>query len=219
MAFNLLIFAASALRALWFFIPNAYLEPSYIPLPLMAFSRSDWKGVLVSQMLLSAGNVALYGSFIIIACYWSHILRCSQNDPDSPVDEQERQRKPKSSTLQQFVRIIVVLVLLELANFGLFLSRNYNSEKMALFDSSIFALASLVLAKYMVDLGRKMYEAILFTDSISQSTSLAQAQRIRGMMTVSAAFFLFRAIIEYGFGIPLLWRCSGKSESKRKQGG
>lgn len=49
LAFNTLILAAALLRAVWFFIPDYYLESSYVPLPVVAFV-GDWKGVLFSEV-------------------------------------------------------------------------------------------------------------------------------------------------------------------------
>ena len=47
----------AALRSVWFLIPSDNLEGGYIPTSEIAYKTSNWFGVLISEVLLSAGNV------------------------------------------------------------------------------------------------------------------------------------------------------------------
>jgi len=47
---------AAALRSVWFLIPSENLEGGYIPTSEIAYRTSNWFGVLISEILLSAGR-------------------------------------------------------------------------------------------------------------------------------------------------------------------
>lgn len=212
-AFNSLILATSLLRATWFFIPNYYLEPSYVPLPVRAWKDSPWRGVFVSQLLLTSGTLSLYGCFIVIACYWAHILQklhySEGSQPGTAALEVSAQ--VHGGTLRRFSFAAAGLLAVEAINALCFLCGVYNSEAMVLYDCLIFAIVSLVVARHIVGLSEQMARAIDGLQVISRSTSQAQARRIHAMMVVATAFFVSRVVLECLLGIPVLWRIYGNT--------
>ena len=75
-AFYTLICTTATARAVWFGIPNLWMEESYVPRPVEAFKKSDaWMGTVLSEILLSLGSLSLFSIFILILVYWSDILK------------------------------------------------------------------------------------------------------------------------------------------------
>eukprot|EP01038_Epipyxis_sp_PR26KG_P009159 gene9159-12355_t len=79
--FNMLIFLTALSRSIWFLIPNNILEPSYSPTPVYAYeSHTQWLGILSSELIVEFGSLCLYGVFILISCYWIHMLAKLDNN-------------------------------------------------------------------------------------------------------------------------------------------
>lgn len=211
--FNFLILSSALLRAIWFFIPDYYLEPTYIPIPLMAFTASAWKGQLVSQLLLSIGNIAIYGTFVIIECYWMNILQKLRTGELTPGEKasQSPAVADKGSTMSKFFKVLGPLVGLETINVLLFMCKLYNSKVMALNDCILYTVASILIARHMILLSHEMNDVIMDMQIINRSTSRAQARRIHAMMLVSSTFFFSRALFECALGAPILWEITGNA--------
>ncbi|RYG66060.1 hypothetical protein EON64_10600 [archaeon] len=176
-----------------------------MPIPVQAFEK-DWKGVLTSEIVLVLGNMSLYGSFIVIACYWAHILRKLHGTEESqPEDEGQPHIVVRNiGTLAQFARIMGGITLLEVINISLFLSGRYSSEGMALADCVGFTVLAGAVALQMSRYSRMMESAVQKTELLHRSTSQAQIGRIHAMALLSVGFFLSRALFELALGLPVL---------------
>ena len=51
-AFYTLIFLTGSLRAVWFLIPNDWLQPSYTPSAIMAFGDEPWVGTFINSLIV-----------------------------------------------------------------------------------------------------------------------------------------------------------------------
>ena len=209
--FNSLICLTALSRMIWFFLPNFYLEPSYVPIPVQAF-EGDWKGVLCSEIVLAVGNMSLYGSFIVIACYWAHILgKLDGTETSHAVDEEQNPvAKKHSGTLAQFGRIMGTILFLEAVNISLFLSGWYSSEGVALADCVGFTLLAGAVAWEMRRYSRRMESAVEKTELLHRSTSQAQVRRIHAMAVLSVGFFVSRVLFELALGLPVLLALCGQ---------
>jgi len=116
-AFYSLILLTSALRAIWFLIPKAYIEPSYTPSATMAFQTPGWVGVFLSEILVMTGSVCLFSIFILILVYWADILK-KYFYPGA--------RRTKPMTI--FLVLVISLVAVEIINAILFLFQVYSGE-------------------------------------------------------------------------------------------
>lgn len=85
--FNSLIFISALSRAVWFLIPNYFLEGSYIPSAVVAYESPKWLGALISELLLAIGSLSLYGVFILVACYWIYMLTKLNSPTAASYDE------------------------------------------------------------------------------------------------------------------------------------
>lgn len=96
------------------------------------------------------GNLCIYGSFIVIACYWSHILtKLRSSDTPNP---------DKGGTLRQFLHAASVLGVIEGINVLMFVLGVWNSEVAALYDALLFTMVSVLLTRYIVRLSQQMSE-------------------------------------------------------------
>ena len=73
--FYFLIFLCSGSRAIWFLVPNYSLEVSYTPTAQIAWITVGWKGTFVSELLEATGSLTLYAVFILVTCYWGHMMK------------------------------------------------------------------------------------------------------------------------------------------------
>ena len=46
----------------------------------MAYKDNHWRGILLSEVLLSLGSISLFSIFILLSCYWYHQLRKVDGD-------------------------------------------------------------------------------------------------------------------------------------------
>lgn len=66
------------IRSIWFLIPSSVLEGGgYTPIAITAYESYNWKGVLVSEVMLSVGSIGMYSSILLIGKYnrLSHYLQ------------------------------------------------------------------------------------------------------------------------------------------------
>lgn len=222
--FNTLIFIAALARALWFLIPNYYIETQYDPAPLMAFQDDGWLGDLLSESLLLIGSYALYGVFILIACYWLHMLRkldpiteSHNNSVHNHLNNQDmngsyggssnnngniaspgisRESAQSTGTLEMFTTIMSVTICIEALNIMLFLSGFYNSEELILYDGILFSMLSLATLCFITYLSRQINIVLVNMEIINQSSSKAQIKRIYAIVLLANFFFLTRIVFE-----------------------
>eukprot|EP00957_Ditylum_brightwellii_P180155 13723144-Ditylum_brightwellii.AAC.1 len=134
-AFYSLILVTSVVRAVWFLIPDSVMNPSYTPTAVMAFDPNypSWPGEFISQILTSAGSLSLFSIFILILVYWADILK-KYFYPGA------RRSKP----MVTFIALVILLVLIEVVNCILFLTKVYSSEGMILVNAILLSTVSII---------------------------------------------------------------------------
>mmetsp|Transcript_20461 Transcript_20461/g.34253 ORF Transcript_20461/g.34253 Transcript_20461/m.34253 type:complete len:407 (+) Transcript_20461:112-1332(+) len=209
--FNFLIFASSALRSIWFLIPNDLLEPSYAPTPLKAFVSPGWQGTLASELILQLGSIGLYGIFILIACYWVNMLRkLNSSGPSTPSrasasdSRLARFKIQRLGTIEMFIIVMVGMILLQAGNVGLFLSGRFNSEEMILYDSIMLTVVSLAVVAEITVLSKQIQVVLNNLDAISNRSSQPQIRRIFAIIMVANVFFVTRVVLEVSLAVSLI---------------
>lgn len=191
-AFYSLILLTAALRSIWFLVPNAWLEPSYIPSAVMAFS-DRWVGTFVSELLVSLGSLSLFSIFILILVYWADILK-KYFFPGA------RRTKPMIT----FVTVIVSLALVVLANAIFFLLRVYSSEGMLLVNATMLSTLSIICVYQITIFSNKFRTVLMTLGAINQVSTESQVKRIMWITVTGNLFFVTRALLEVSFSLALV---------------
>mmetsp|Transcript_13868 Transcript_13868/g.20468 ORF Transcript_13868/g.20468 Transcript_13868/m.20468 type:complete len:319 (-) Transcript_13868:258-1214(-) len=194
-AFYSLILLTSSLRSIWFLVPNSVWEPSYTPTAVMAFDENypAWIGSFLSEILLSAGSLALFSIFILILVYWADILK-KYFYPGA------RRSRP----MMTFATLVVALVLLEILNAALFVFGIYSTEGMILFNALLLSTVSLVCVVEITIFSHRFRTVLKTLGAINQVSTESQVKRIVWITVTGNLFFFTRAFLEAIFAFLLL---------------
>lgn len=201
-AFYSLILMTSVLRTLWFVVPTAMMEKSYVPHAVMAFDKNEpsWVGAFVEELLLSAGSLCLFSIFILILVYWADILK-KYFYPGS------RRSRP----MVTFLTLVAFLIIIEIVNAILFLGRVYSSEGMILVDAILLALVSVICVCEITIFSHRFRTVLKTLGAINQVSTESQVKRIVWITVTGNLFFFTRALLESIFAIMLIayWHKNG----------
>lgn len=206
-AFYGIIAFTTGIRSLWFMIPSAYLEGSYSPTPTIAFESTNWIGVLLSEILVALGSLSLYAIFILIACYWAHMLRKVDTQADSRgriVGQPIYRRGP----METFIITISLIAGAQALSVLLFLLRVFNAEEMILFDAALLSLVSLATLIEITLFSHRIRMVLMTIGAINANNTKPQVRRIFAVTIAASFFFVTRVVVELGFAVSLivLWR-------------
>jgi hypothetical protein len=201
-AFYSLIFLASSLRAIWFLVPESVWQPSYTPSAVYAWDKEhpSWLGSALSEIIITAGSLALFSIFILILVYWADILK-KYFQPGS------QRTSPKTI----FVSLVTTLAALMILNVLAFLAKFYTTEGMILFHAVLLAVVSLVCVCEITIFSQKFQTVIKTLGSINQVSTDVQVRRILWITITGNLFFITRALLEIVFAANLLlfWKENG----------
>jgi hypothetical protein len=191
-AFYALILVTSVLRAIWFGIPNSVWQPSYTPLAVYAFDKrySGWMGAFGSQVIGTAGSLALLSIFILILVYWADILK-KYFYPGA------RRSRPMTT----FVTLVLILTSVEMLNLLLFLLGCYTTEGMILYDAMVLATVSIVCVCQITIFSQRFRTVLKTLGAINQVSTDAQVRRIVWITVTGNLFFFTRAFLETIFAL------------------
>lgn len=130
------------------------MELSYSPSPTIAYETNGWEGLLLSEVLLSLGTIALYGVFILISCYWYNML-LKINIEDNNLETHRRMKK-RMGTLNMFFIVLFIILLIQSCNILLYTYQYYNSNQMLVIDSIIIVCISLISIVVITVLSKKI---------------------------------------------------------------
>lgn len=220
-AFYSLIFSTAILRSIWFFIPKTIMMGSYIPTAHVAFVTSGWMGVFISEVVLALGSLSLYAVFILIVCYWAHMLRKVEHvdAADSTLLATSQRvlarypKLPKSrrGPMQNFALLMLLLLLLETLNILFFLFQIYNSEAMILFDSLFMSAVSIGCLVQITIFSNRIRNLLQIIGVINANSTRAQVRRILAITIAANIFFIWRFLTEIVLSLVFLyyWRVDG----------
>jgi len=201
-AFYSLILITSFFRAIWFLIPNSFLEPSYVPHAVMAFDNDhpSWIGGFLSEEILTAGSLSLFSIFILILVYWADILK-KYFQPGTQ----------RSRPMTTFLNIVGFLIVIELISASLFLLRAYSSEGMILLNSILLSTVSIICVVEITIFSHKFRTVLQTLGAINQVSTESQVKRIVWITVTGNLFFFTRAFIEAIFAGMLIfyWHKNG----------
>ena len=218
--FYSLISMTALIRAVWFLIPSSVLEGSYTPLPLIAFKSYGWKGVLISEIMLATGSLFLYAVFLLIVCYWAHMVRKVEH-PESPesnyllhsqqsLARYPRQAKTRRGPMETFGITMLFLCIAEAINISLFVCQVINSEQMILYDSILFALTSVATLLAMSMFSGRIRVVLTTIGVINSNSTRPQVRRILAITVAANIFFILRLGIELSVAVVLVTRWIGE---------
>jgi hypothetical protein len=202
-AFYGIIAFTTSIRALWFLIPSSYLEGTYVPSSTIAFESPNWIGVLISEILLSLGSLSLYSIFILIACYWSHMLR----KVDANADTRSRivgQPVAKRGPMETFGITMAIISGLQAFSIMLFLFRVFNAEEMILYDSILISIVSLATLIEITLFSHRIRMVLTTIGVINSNNTKPQVRRIFAVTIAASFFFVSRVVIEVSFAASLI---------------
>jgi hypothetical protein len=214
--FYTLISLTALIRAIWFLIPSSVLEGSYTPIALFAFQSPGWKGVFISEMMLAIGNLFLYAVFLLIVCYWAHMVQKVEH-PESPesnylLHSQQalarfpREAKTRRGPMETFGIMMLVLCSAECVNIALFLFQRFNSEQMILYDSILFSLTSVATLIAITMFSGRIRVVLTTIGVINSNSTRPQVRRILAITVAANIFFVLRLAIELSVAIALIVR-------------
>jgi hypothetical protein len=186
-AFYSLILVTSVLRALWFLIPSPVWTPSYTPVAVFAFDSEHpaWIGAALSEVVLTAGSLALFSIFILILVYWADILK-KYFHPASR----------RSIPMMTFLGLVALLLSLEVINIACFLFGLYTTEGMILFQSILLAIVSMVCVCEITIFSHRFRTVLKTLGAINQVSTDSQVKRIVWITVTGNLFFFTRAFLE-----------------------
>lgn len=201
---------AAAIRAIWFLIPNNLLETSYAPRAQMAFISEGWFGTLISELMLVAGSLCLYGIFILIACYWINMLqKLNSNVAPPPRSGFARFKVSNLGTMETFGLIMSFFIFCEGINISLFMSNVFNSEQMILYDSIMLSIFSVAVIAEITILSNQIQEVLHNLEAINNRNSQPQIRRIFAIIVIANVFFITRVILECTLAVVLVQLMKG----------
>lgn len=192
-AFYSLILLTASLRAIWFLVPNSVWQPTYTPLATIAFQSEAWIGTFLSEVLLTAGSMALFSIFILILVYWADILK-KYFYPGA------RRSRP----MMTFAFLVSILVALEVLNAIMFLAQVYSSEGMILFNALLLSSVSMICVVEITIFSHRFRTVLKTLGAINQVSTESQVMRIVWITATGNLFFFTRAFLEAVFAILLL---------------
>jgi hypothetical protein len=194
-AFYSLILVTSILRAIWFLIPATVWAPSYTPIAVFAWDSEHpaWVGAFLSELVLTAGSLALFSIFILILVYWADILK-KYFHPASR----------RSIPMVTFLGLVALLVALEVVNIMCFLFKLYSTEGMILFNSVLLATVSIVCVCEITIFSHRFRTVLKTLGAINQVSTDSQVKRIVWITVTGNLFFFTRAFLETIFCVYLL---------------
>jgi hypothetical protein len=194
-AFYSLILITSVLRAIWFLIPATVWSPSYVPVAVFAWDPEHpaWLGAFLSELVLTAGSLALFSIFILILVYWADILK-KYFHPASR----------RSIPMVTFLGLVAFLVALEVVNVVCFLCKMYTTEGMILFNSVLLATVSIVCVCEITIFSHRFRTVLKTLGAINQVSTDSQVKRIVWITVTGNLFFFTRAFLETIFCVYLL---------------
>jgi hypothetical protein len=194
-AFYSLILVTSILRAAWFLIPATVWTPSYTPIAVLAWdpTHPSWVGAFLSELVLTAGSIALFSIFILILVYWADILK-KYFHPASR----------RSIPMVTFLGLVALLVTLEIVNVACFLCKLYSTEGMILFNSILLAVVSVVCVCEITIFSHRFRTVLKTLGAINQVSTDSQVKRIVWITVTGNLFFFTRAFLETVFCVYLL---------------
>lgn len=212
--FYFLIFLCSMSRAVWFLVPNYNLEVSYTPQAQIAWTTHGWLGTFLSELLEATGSLTLYAVFILVTCYWGHMMKkvnIEAMEPHGVV-------RPKGrgfGAISTFLVIFSVIVGLQLLNIALFLGRATNSEEMILSDSIMLSLVAVFAGVYMTVLSGRIRVLLMTIGAMNASSASTRphVKRIIYMTRVGNAFFVIRIAVECALAISCILLMRGRQFS------
>lgn len=196
-AFYSLILVTSVLRAIWFLIPATVWTPSYTPVAVFAWDSEhpSWIGAFLSELVLTAGSLALFSIFVLILVYWADILK-KYFHPASR----------RSIPMVTFLMLVAMLVALEIVNVVCFLCKLYSTEGMILFNSVLLAVVSIVCVCEITIFSHRFRTVLKTLGAINQVSTDSQVKRIVWITVTGNLFFFTRAFLETIFCVYLvLW--------------
>lgn len=210
--FNLLIFVASAIRTVWFLLPNEWLESSYTPRPVVAFDGNEWIGTLISEMFLVAGSLSLYGIFILVACYWVNMLQKLNSNvaPSSATSGFARFKTQRLGAIETFTIIMSVIGAFQLLSIVLFLTRVFNSEQMILYDAIMLSVVSVAVVAEITILSIQIRKVLENLEVINNRNSQPQIRRIFAIIIVANVFFVTRVVLECTLAVSMIQLMRGE---------
>lgn len=208
--FFFLITITSIIRSIWFIIPSITLEGTYTPLPIIAFYSNNWKGILLSEIMLAIGSLGLYAIFLLVVCYWAHMLQ-KVEQPDIietnyllPQNSTNYIQRQKRGPMEKFGLMMSFLISLELLNIILFICRFYNSEAMILFDSMLFSFTSLATLIAITMFSNRIRVVLTMMGVINGNSTKPQVRRILAITVAANIFFILRLLIEISISLYLI---------------
>ena len=186
-AFYSLILVTSCLRAIWFLIPATVWQPSYTPVAVFAWDPEHpaWLGAMLSEMVLTAGSLALFSIFILILVYWADILK-KYFHPASR----------RSIPMMTFLGLVSLLVVLEAGNITCFLLKMYSTEGMILFNAILLAAVSIICVCEITIFSHRFRTVLKTLGAINQVSTDSQVKRIVWITVTGNLFFFTRAFLE-----------------------
>ena len=167
-----LIFITSILRALWFF-KFSWNDYNYdLPNKLIYIGNEGWKNCLLSEVLMSLGSIGIYLIFILIACYWSQLLRETSSAASlMSINDQDYGLltcliRNNLSMMNLFYLSTAILITLTIINLTLFLSSIFNSENMILYDSIVLTVVSILTLIILSALSKRIQDLLIMIGKI-----------------------------------------------------
>jgi hypothetical protein len=191
--FYFLIFLTSVLRAAWFYIPTDDLQGSYTPPSVEAYVSDNWNGFLLSEIILSFGNLSMYSVFLLLGAFWQNMLQKIDNE-----DEESRRALVLGSSSSDpnrrgpmyfFFQLMAIFSALVFLNIILFICGVYNSEWVLLYDSALFCSVPFAISIELTVFSHRLGQVLVTIGTINNHNTSLQARRIMAISVVANVFF------------------------------
>jgi len=205
-AFHILIFTTSALRCLWLWrAPNAYVF-------LLNSASAETPGEWLSQTLNTLGTLSLFGSFLVLCCYWSYMLEHVTLKTNAEMDcyvpthmlpMEARQAgggmRCNLTVIEIYLMTMKALSAVGVANLAALLGGVVSFQRMLEYQAALECLAAVACIATLTILSRRI-RVLLQTFGVGTQPSIEEhINRILAVTIGVNSFLVFRVLLVFFF--------------------
>lgn len=205
-AFHILIFTTSALRCLWLWrAPNAYV---FLLNSVSAETPGEW----LSQTLNTLGTLSLFGSFLVLCCYWSYMLEHVTLKTNAEMDcyvpthmlpMEARQAgggmRCNCTVIEIYLMAMKALSAVGVANLAALFGGVVSFQRMLEYQAALECLAAVACIATLTILSRRI-RVLLQTFGVGTQPSIEEhINRILAVTIGVNSFLVFRVLLVFFF--------------------
>jgi hypothetical protein len=205
--FHSLILTACLLRSIYFFNPSIDQFSLHVPSEIDAHQTEGWQKFVISELINFLGNIFLLAVFILIICYWKHMLKKLTVQTIQTAEN----LNCKCGTLRIFTSVLIFLILLHVGNIVFFIIGINDSLQLLCHDSLLMTVVSFITYINLNIYSHRIRTTLTALGIITSSSYFPHIRRIYAITIAADVFLLTRVVVEALATVFLFFRINGKT--------